>query len=198
MGNIELHRRHQGPTQGMRAAGAWRRLAAGLLIIPFLLLFYSYQPADGPVTEYKLKAAFMYNFIQYIDWNSATPGSNEFIIGIIGHSDIDEPLHEIALSKTGSDKKIIIRHFNTPEEITFCHILFIPRETPIPLNAILAKVPKGTLTVSEKRGYARQGTAINFVLVDNKLKFESNLKALNASGLKASSQLLKLAIIVSD
>jgi hypothetical protein len=55
---------------------------------------------------------------------------------------------------------------------------------------------KNTLTISEQEGYAKQGTAINFIIVDSKLKFEANTKAIISAGLIASSQLLKLAVIV--
>jgi hypothetical protein len=118
------------------------------------------------------------------------------VIGVVGTSPIDEPLAQIARSKSWNGKKIVIHHFNSASEISSCHILFIPKNTSEPLDIILSKVPKGTLTVSEKSGYAEHGTAINFIIVDNKVKFESNLKAINSAGLKASSQLLKLAKIV--
>jgi hypothetical protein len=65
------------------------------------------------------------------------------------------------------------------------------------LEDILEKTSgKGTLIISEKNGYAVQGAGINFVIIKQKLKFEANVKALNAAGLTASSQLLKLAIII--
>jgi hypothetical protein len=164
------------------------------IALPCLFAIIAFQPASDANKEYKLKAAFLYNFIQYIEWPPAQ--SNEYIVGIIGSSPIEQPLKEIALTRPANDKKIVVRHFNSADEISYCNILFIARDMAPSLNEILAKTPKGTLTVSEKPGYARQGTAINFVVVDNKLKFESNLKALNACGLKASSQLLKLAILV--
>jgi hypothetical protein len=53
------------------------------------------------------------------------------------------------------------------------------------------------LTISEETGFARMGTAFNFVVLNNKLKFEANLNAIYLAGLRASSQLLKLAIIVN-
>ncbi len=55
---------------------------------------------------------------------------------------------------------------------------------------------KGTLIVTEKSGLAAQGAAINFIIVDNKLKFEANTKSINKADLKVSSQLLKLAILI--
>ena len=58
------------------------------------------------------------------------------------------------------------------------------------------KAGKGTLTISEETGFADMGSAINFVVINDKLKFEANVKSITDEGLKASSQLLKLAIIV--
>ncbi len=52
------------------------------------------------------------------------------------------------------------------------------------------------LTISEEPGMAKQGTAFNFVIINDKLKFEANLKAIYLAGLKAGSQLLKLGILV--
>jgi hypothetical protein len=162
-------------------------------IVPLCaLLFCSFSEQQS--TEYKLKAAFLYNFIQYIEWEN--PPAGEFVIGIAGSSPIAQPLENIAHLKSTSERKIIVRHINSADEISGCQIVFIPQNSSIALGTILSKASKGTLTVSEREGFAAKGTAINFVIVDNKVKFESNLKAINSAGLKASSQLLKLAIIV--
>ena len=150
--------------------------------------------AQNKVEESKLKAAFIYNFIKYIDWN--TDSTNEFTIGIIGPSPIYQSLQEIAVSKTVNDKEIVVKHFDNPDDITFCNILFISENDPFSLSSVLAKVGKGTLSISEEPGLAAQGTAFNFVEVRDKLKFEANVKSINSAGLKASSQLLKLAKIV--
>ena len=166
-----------------------------LFIVLIFTLGQSYVLCQSKEEEYNLKAAFVYNFTKYINWGNYTP-ENEFVIGIIGTSPIYEPLQEIAKTKTVNDKKITILRFDKIEDISFCNILYIPKNTSIPLYSILTKVSHGTLTISEEEGYAQQGTAFNFVLVKDKLRFESNIQALNSTGLKASSQLLKLAIIV--
>jgi hypothetical protein len=169
--------------------------ATGCFFSLFIFCFFTVQQPKEKAEEYNLKAAFIYNFTKYVEWSAAST-SNEFVIGIIGSSLINDPLVEIVKTETVNDKKIIIRQFSKPEDISFCHILFIPQKTTFPLDEILAKTSKGTLVVSEKNGYASQGTALNFVIVGNKLKFEANVKAINAAGLTASSQLLKLAIII--
>jgi len=144
--------------------------------------------------ESDLKAAFIYNFTKYIDWEESEP--NEFSIGVIGSSHTYNSLLEMAKSKTANEKRIVVRHFDKPDEIINCNILFISSNSTNQLSSILGKVNKGTLTISEEEGAAEQGTAFNFVVVNDKLKFEANVKAINAAGLKASSQLLKLAKIV--
>ncbi len=145
--------------------------------------------------ESNLKAAFIYNFTSYIDWE-IDPGGNEFIIGIIGSSALEKPLSEIAKTSLAKNKKIVLKHFSKLEDISYCNILFIPKNCPFPLQSVLEKVDKGVLTISEEPGFARLGTAFNFVIINDKLKFEVNLKTIFTAGLKASSQLLKLAIIV--
>ena len=144
--------------------------------------------------ESRLKAAFIYNFTKYIDWDISN--ADEFTIGVLGSSNIYSSLLEIARTKTVNEKRIVIRHFNRPEEIINCNILFISANSLHSPEPILSKVGKGTLTVSEESGFAEQGTAFYFVVINDKLKFEANVKSINAAGLKASSQLLKLAKIV--
>jgi hypothetical protein len=166
-----------------------------LLLLPVFFCFFTVHRQKEKAEEYNLKAAFIYNFTRYIEWSTSST-DHEFIIGIIGSSQINDPLVEVVKTETVNNKKIIIRQFSKVEDISSCHILFIPKNSTLSLADILAKVEKGTLVVSEKSGYASKGTAINFVVVDNKLKFEANVNAINAAGLTASSQLLKLAIII--
>jgi hypothetical protein len=165
-------------------------------LVLIIIMIESFQLVHDGEKEYKLKAAFIYNFIQYIDWSVTSP--KEYVVGILGSSPVENDLKEIAASKTVGDKKIVVRRFLTVNDISDCNILFITRENSGSLDAALLKTAKGTLVIAEKPGCAKKGAAVNFVVADNKLKFEINQKAVAAEGLKASSQLLKLAIIVDD
>jgi hypothetical protein len=162
----------------------------------FTVCAFPIRGQKDKASEYNLKAAFIYNFTRYIDWKEEA-GDNEFIIGVFGTSPINDPLGEIVKTEMVGNKKITIKRFSKPADISFCHILFISRNAGAALDDILAKTAgKGTLIVSEQNGYAELGTAINFVIINRKLKFEANVKAINSAGLTASSQLLKLAIII--
>lgn len=167
--------------------------------ITFLLAFLTaigYGQSRTEAEELNLKAAFIYNFTRFIEWDDDV-FPNEFTIGILGNSMIEDPLQEIARSHKATNKEIKIKRFNSINEIEKCNILFISKSFKAPLTDLLTKTDlKKTLIIGEKTDYAKLGACINFVIVDKKLKFEVNKKALTDAGLKVSSQLLKLAIIV--
>lgn len=165
-----------------------------ILLFIASLSFIAMVKGQDMQKEPLLKAAFIYNFTKYIDWGAKN--IDDFTICIIGNSPVYLPLTQIASTKTVRDKKIVVRMINKPEEITGCDVLFIPVNNSFPLSLIFTNTGKGTLTISETPGYANLGTAINFVIVNDKLKFEANVKSINDEGLKASAQLLKLAIII--
>ena len=164
-----------------------------------LLLFtgfvYGTVMAQLSEQEANLKAAFIYNFTKYIDWGNYND-RNEFVIDVLGDTTIAHSLEQIAKEKTINDKPIVVHVLENPSQAVDCDILFISKNCRFTLDKILPLVGKGVLTISEQPGYARQGTAFNFIIVNNKLKFEANLKAISSAGLKAGSQLLKLAKII--
>jgi hypothetical protein len=146
--------------------------------------------------EYKLKAVFIYHFTKYFQW-SFSDTSGAFEIAIIGNSNIIDPLKEIAEKRLVKGRRIEIKRFQDVEDIDACHILFIPVSETNQLDKILQRVKtENILTISDSKGFANRGVAINFVLVKEKIKFEINSRALERAGLQASSQLQKLAILV--
>ena len=167
----------------------------GYIILALFLFKGIYAQTQSEKAEYNLKAAFIYNFTHFIEWESPLP--EEFVIGVFGHSAIELPLNEIAKTKLIKGKKIILKHFEATEDIQPCQLLFISKHT----NVLFKKINdhpilKNALLVTEKDGYGLKGSAINFVIIDNRLKFEANNKVISEKGFKVSSQFLKLAIIV--
>jgi hypothetical protein len=153
--------------------------------------------AQNAQQEANLKAAFIYNFTKYIDWDGYGRDSI-FTIGVAGDSPIIESLNAIAAGSKINNKRIVVKKIMSGAEIPDCDILFISKNCRLSLNYILTKIKPGELTVSEQPGFAEAGTAFNFVVINNRLKFEANLKAIASAGLKAGAQLLKLAIIADQ
>lgn len=141
--------------------------------------------------EYALKAAFLYRFIDYVNWKDYSKNQT-FKIAILEESPITTSLLDIP-----KNRKIDIKEYKNLDEISFCNILFVPYNSTIPIETILSKFSgKPVLIVTERKGYGSKGAHMNFIIVENKLKFEVNLKAINKSGIGVSSFLLKHAIIV--
>ncbi|MFC1489707.1 YfiR/HmsC family protein [Candidatus Latescibacterota bacterium] len=176
-----------------------KKLCIILLVNCFVFSAIAIQAQNDTVSlENKLKSAFIYNFTKYIKW--ADDDSTEtFKIAVIGDSEIISPLKEIEETELVNNRKIEIKHYQNVSDINDCHILFISASEKNLLQEILkTSENKNILTVSDNIGFAREGVAINFVLVDGKLKFEINSNAINNAKLQVSSHLLKLAILIEN
>ncbi len=149
------------------------------------------------VSNSKIKASFIYNFTKYIDWpDKYKEGS--FVIGVLGTSSFYNDLTTLLSSKMIGTQIFEIKSFASAESVAgICHILFVPAEHSAMLPDILKKVKnKSTLIITEKPGLAKQGSAINFVVANNKQRFELNKTNVEKYNLKVSTTLSALAIQV--
>lgn len=161
-----------------------------VLVLPLLFAFSGRESKD-----YTYKTIFIYNFIKYIEWPSAHA---DFTIAIYqGNDDVQDAFKQMALKKSGTTQSYTIKNISNLNEASTAQVLFIPNEQSavLPEAAALAK-EKPVLIVTEKDGLIKRGSGINFIVVDGKLRFELNRKSLDAAGLKVSSSLLNLAILV--
>ncbi len=148
--------------------------------------------------EDKTKAVFMYHFTKYVEWPESD-SSETFNIAVLGNSNIAVPLKEIEKKKQVNERKIkIVRLKDLPDTLD-CHMLFISRDWKGQLPEILKKTKDGNiLSISDTKGFGRKGVAINFIIVEGKIKFEINGSALDATELVVSSQLLKLGRFIKE
>jgi hypothetical protein len=162
------------------------------LILTFLFVLYGLI-ANAQV-NYKIHSLFVYKFTQYIEWPSKT---GDFVIGVVGNSPIQAELEAIAATKKVDTRSIVVKKMSASSDLSACHMVFVSEGQSNNLTAILAKLQgKPILVVSETSGGAKKGAGINFVIVDDKMKFELNKGAVEKQGLKVSGDLTKLAIVV--
>lgn len=156
------------------------------------------EAASPPPLEYQVKAAFLYQFIKFIEWPPQTFQATRetVVVGVLGESLMTSALPPIE-GKEAKGRRVVVKQFKGVEELEFCHVLFISSSAEGHLGSIL-KTLKGssTLTVSDMDGFARRGGMINFIVVENKIQFEINVEAAERANLKISSQLLRLARVV--
>lgn len=155
---------------------------------------------DLPVqaNEYDVKAAYIYNFTKYINWNQDFNNATSFTIGIYGNSPINESLKQISSTKSFQNKKVSIIQYDNLDDLEKCHIVYIPSTINTQKLKSVLSHPNctNTLVITEKEGNIQYGSVINFVNVDNKIKFEISLKEAKSRELETSSQLLKMALKV--
>ncbi|MFZ1986074.1 MAG: YfiR family protein [Desulfatitalea sp.] len=152
-----------------------------------------------PASEYKIKAAFLYNFAKFIEWpdlgNSAA--TDAFVIGILG-KDPFGPEIQVIEGKLVKGKPLRVIRSASLDELKSSQVLFIGAASPAELTRILKSLQgRPVLTVGDTDGFAREGVMINLTTEENKVRFEINPQAAEQAGLKISSHLLRLAKIVT-
>ena len=149
---------------------------------------------DRPVHE--VYSMMVFNFTKYVQWpDHATTG--EFVIGVVGNSDIYNTLNGWYGGKPRGSKTYIVKKFNSAADVTDCHVIYIDKSKSAEFENVNTKLKgKGTLVITDKSGLGEKGSGINFKTVDNKLKFELNQKAIEASNLKVSGALSSMAILI--
>lgn len=160
-----------------------------LILIVALLLGYGSVKAQ----EENVIAIAIYNFTRYIDW-PASDASNDFYIDIIGHKSVYDKLKELSNGRKVGNRNIIVRYLETIDKMTKSEILFVGFWQSKDMPKVLEKVKTvNTLIISEKDGLIDSGSAINFVIRNNTIKFEIKKSNIVKYGLVLSETLEQMA-----
>jgi hypothetical protein len=166
----------------------------------FLCISFAASPARaGATREYDLKAAFLFNFAQFVEWpaEAFSDASAPFIIGVLGEDPFGRSLDEIVAHEAVRNRKIAVRRYRNVQEISTCHILYIGGSEASSLSRILAQLDgRPILTVGDTDLFTTHHGIIQFLVVENKLRLRINVEAARMAKLSISSQLLRQAEIV--
>ncbi|HEY1790805.1 MAG TPA: YfiR family protein [Verrucomicrobiae bacterium] len=155
--------------------------------------------ASAQSKEYEIKAAFLFNFAQFVNWPSAAFAETNapFCIGILGDDPFGAALDQTVQGENVDNRKILIERSQNIGDLKNCQMIFVSRSEKRHIGEILTGLDtRPVLTVSEVEGFAQSGGDINFFLAGTKVRFEINAGATQSDGLKVSSQLLSLGKIV--
>lgn len=186
------------PVSTARSPG--RRPGARLALLLFLAFTFAWPAERPPVKEYQVKAVFLYNFAQFVEWpDAAFPGdSSPLVVGILGTDPFNSYLDEVVRGEKVNGHPIRVVRYDSPEEVEDCHVLFVSASEGDRLGPILQRLKdRRILTVGETDLFARHGGMVSFVNRQGRVRFQINLDALQAADLSVSSKLLRLAEIVS-
>jgi hypothetical protein len=157
-------------------------------------------------SEYLIKAGFIYNFANLVQWPATTfpQPDSPIVIAILGQDHFGTTLDRVLEGKKVNGRPFVIKRLKSVSELLKsvadlkeCQILFIS-SSEMPHLAEAIQIVKGlpVLTIGETPGFAKSGGMINLILEDNRVRFEVNVEAAKEADLTISSRLLALARIV--
>ncbi|HUS11805.1 MAG TPA: YfiR family protein, partial [Pyrinomonadaceae bacterium] len=153
--------------------------------------------ADEPETiEQRVKAAFLYRFASYVDWPTSAfsrPGV-PFTIAVVGAEAVASELGKMVNGRTLNDRPVVVKRLKAGDPLTDVHILFIGATEAARVQSLAVNAQsRSILSVTESDGALTQGSVINFVVSERKVRFEISLDSAEKSKLKLSSRLLAVA-----
>ena len=195
------------PTSRHRPSSvSFRRIPFLVGIFLYFLVRLAFPPAvvgaHQVFHESEVKAVFLFNLTKFIVWpEEINDGAKtQFSIAILGTDPFGRNLDQVILSETVKGRRIGIRHYQKQEEVQWQEIdlLFIGGEMLDNLPDMrLAARRSGVLTVGDATGFCHAGGMVNLLTVDSRVKIEINLEEAKKSDFAVSSQLLRLAGIVT-
>lgn len=147
--------------------------------------------------EYKVKAAYLYNFTKFIRWPDSPAAT--FNICVVGNDPFQDLLNGLE-TKNAQGKPIRIFRYSNLDQAKNCQIVYFDNTDTLPHvvlpNALLVGNLNNSLTVSSQPFFAELGGMIGFALEDEKVKLHINLKAVKQSGLGISAKLIEVSTLV--
>jgi hypothetical protein len=172
-----------------------RAIAIGMLAFAgaCTACFAQGAPQDG---ENQIKAAFLYRFLHFVEWppHAFEQPESPLVIGVLGADALAEDLTRLVAGRTVLGRPVVARRIRPAESVAGLQMLFVGRAESARLSTLSGWTKdQSLLIVSESDDAFAHGSAINFVVVENKVRFDVALGAAEQARLKISSRLLALA-----
>jgi hypothetical protein len=157
--------------------------------------------AAPPVSEYQVKAAYLFNFGQFVEWPERAYDSPAapFAICVLGGDPFGKVLDDAVAGESHGTHPLVVKRFANASDVSGCHILFIGRSEESRLDETL-KALKGrsVLTVTDIPGAESRGAVIALVNENNHIRMRINVASAKAGDLVISSKLLRPAEVVGQ
>jgi hypothetical protein len=174
----------------------WLRACAFSIVVAGGVAGPRAAQADAQADEYRVKAAFLYKFGSYIEWPArrfAHPDS-PLAVGVMGADALADELAQIVAGRSVNGRAVQVRKLRPGDPIGGLHVLFIGRADGGRLPEVLAAAKgRALLTVTESDEALELGSVINFVVVDDKVRFDVAPPPADSGNLRISSRLLAVA-----
>lgn len=157
--------------------------------------------APVPSREFQIKAVFLFNFAQFVEWppRAFADAQAPLVIGVLGEDPFGSLLDETVRGEKMGSHPLVVRRYRHVADIADCHILYISRSETDRLEPIMAALAgRSVLTVGDMESFARHGGMVRFVMENHRTRLKINVEAARAADLTISSKLLRPAEIVTQ
>jgi len=155
--------------------------------------------AQSSSDEAQIKAAFVYNFLKFVDWPAEafhTP-QDPFVVAIVGESDTADATERFLGAKLVGTRPIVVRRLKWDQSLTGVHAVFIAeRDAKRQHHVFEAATAASVLSIGEGEDFASRGGVIGLLIDDRKVRFDIDTDAAQSAGLRVSSKLLALTRVV--
>lgn len=152
--------------------------------------------AERASLERQVKAAFLYKFASYVEWpaHAFVSPDDPVTIGVLGDPILAEELRHLVAGRTSGGRPIVVKSVHDLDALYELRVLFVSNHDSERIREIAEAAAGGaTLVVTESKGAIGRGSMINFVLRDERVRFDVDLAAVARGGLGLSSRLLAVA-----
>ena len=172
-----------------------RRSTSSAVLLLATLLAGTRVVAQAPAAEAQIKAAFVYNFLKFVEWPATAFGDRQdpFVVGIIGDGATAEATEQFLASKQIGARSLVTRRLAWNDSLIGVHALFVAERDPKKQRRIFAAAAAASvLSIGEGADFAVRGGVIGLLVENRKVRFDIDVDAAQAAGLQISSKLLAL------
>jgi hypothetical protein len=147
-------------------------------------------------TEATVKAAFLYKFAGYVDWPASAFSAPDapFVFGVVGNDEVAAELAKVTAGRQVGGHPVVVKRVREGETLRGMHTVFVGRGASDRLATLIRAAQRpALLVVTETERGLETGSAINFVVAEDRVGFEVSLDAAERNGLKISSRMLAVA-----
>ncbi len=168
-----------------------RKIGASVLLFVLVLI---YQTGLSQTKDYKFQSLYIFSFAKSIEWPAIE--GNEFVIAVFDNQKVFSEMKTNLTNRSVGTKPITVKHFQSVDAIAPSQVLFVPISNKNNIKQIVQKVGQNPcLIVTEKEGWVKEGSVINFVITDEgKMKYELSDHAAAQHNLKIPTGIRTLAI----
>lgn len=172
------------------------RIRSLAITAAFVLTVISPARAQDASLEDRVKATFIFNFIQFSEWPRSTAGGPSFAICIVGDS-FHAVMEETVRGESVNGQPVTVRELTQSRDAPGCRVIYFRNSANRAAAQEILNTAKGSpiLTVGETPEFLTNGGIVRFTRVRNRIHFQINPDAAEKVALSISSRLLRLADI---